>query len=204
MITAKPYSFLPALYFVGFSLLAPTPIRASTDLTDFLPPREYAQQQHYAARTDCELHPGRTEPAKPESKPVAVTPVKPSLLEQLTEALEGDCGKVRMDNNQLICEDYVSCAKEVKIEPEEEICIEYCCPCGAKMLCVEKNYQERWRFDPTKVGMVEALLIEDNRPHPRNSLEFSIRPMGKKEMYTLRSESTARQLKEIFNTHVKR
>ncbi len=169
-----------------------SPAHARTDLdddyTDFLSSHAYKQQERYASRTECEL-PGRA-PASP-------SPSKLNLGERISDVLKNDCGKVRVENNILICEDQVRCTKQETTGKEYDdpnsICVEYYCPTSTTR-CIEWQMKERWRFNLHTIGKVEALLIDEQ-------FEYALRPVGRNELLKLRTEAAARRLKNIFNSY---
>lgn len=192
------------------TVLLSSPAFARTDLTegwtDFPPSQEYKQQERantlpqYAARTECEL-PGRTSNySSSESKPDP----KSDLMERLSKALAGDCGKVRTEKNQVICEDYSSC-RQPDLFFEDDL--------GgnpgqsgrytlSRTVCREWKMEERWRMNPAELGPVEALLIDTQYVNDLQcpiSLSYALRPAGKDELYTLRMESAAREVKNLIN-----
>ena len=200
--------FIRVLSVVGFNLLASQPVRAYTDQTDFLPPSVYNRQ--YAARTECEVPRGNTgskvveaattEKAKIVSTPIAVTPVKPTLEEQLIKVLLGDCGNVRTEKNQIICEDYGECIKVAIIEGDPNCENNEYSPCPST-LCTQWQMRERWRFNPNAVGKVDGLLIDTQYVKLPQSitLGFAFRPVEKNEMYPLQTENATRQVRNILN-----
>lgn len=193
---------------ISLAALAYSPAYARTDLaedwTDHPTMQRYHQRPQYAARTECELH--QPLPSPPSIKPVSASPKKSSLLERLSAALEKDCGRVRAENNQIICEDYVKCTKKDMTEQEYQTMIdgdlcggnEYC-PGPSPPSCIEWQMKERWRFDPNTIGKVDALLIDAKKLLSGASAGYALRPAGKNELYVLQEEHTAREMKNLLN-----
>ncbi len=191
---------------ISLAALLYSPAHARTNLeedwTDNPTTQRYKQQQ-YAARTECEVP---NSVSSPSSTPLtSATPTNPSLLERLSEALKDDCGKVRVDKNEIVCEDYVRCTKEEitgkEYDDPNSICVEYYCPTSTTW-CTEWQMKERWRFNPHTLGKVEALLIDTkfvNDVRPPLSLGYALRPIGENEEYALRTEHAARRVKNLIN-----
>ena len=184
---------------ISLAVLAYSPASAHTDLsdnyTDFPSHREYAPQQRYASRTECEL-PGRN--SVPSVRNDAAISPSVTLVEKLIAALKDDCGTVRVEKGMIICEDSYGCIREEERGPVYMQDCEYC-P-DTIIECKEWKVWERWRFDPTKIGKVEALLIDTQRlPSGYHSAGYAIRPVGKNELYLFQTEFAARRLQNIIN-----
>ena len=198
---------LAALTFLA--TLAHSPAQAKTDLeedwTDNPAAQRYQQpqqRQQYAARTECELPERTSGYSSSESKPESNPNLQSDLMERVSKALAGDCGKVRMEKNQLICEDYSSCRQSgivYELDSSGENGRKYI---HAGTVCREWQMKERWKFDPAAVGKVEALLIDTqyvNDLQDPISLSYALRPAGKNELYLFRTESAAREVKRLIN-----
>lgn len=168
-----------------------------------------APQQQYAMRTECELPPSVHSSAPASTQQASVTPKQPSVLERICETLKKDCDNVRLENNYVICKDKVKCIKndmtdeEYQKKIDEDPCgsNEYC-PGPSFPSCVEWQMRERWRFNPSTIGKVEALLIDTQKIEGLEqplSLGYALIPVGKKELYTLQTESTAREVRGLIN-----
>lgn len=188
---------------ISLTALAYSPASARTDLdddwTDFPSSRAYKQQERltppsqYAARTECEVpSPSSTTPS------VSAAAKQPNLLERIREALlKSECKTVRIEKNEIICEDYSRCTKEETTDLDCEYCP------SSMTVCIEGQMRERWRFNPNTIGKVEGLLIDMQYlkgTYSPISLGYALRPVGKNELFPFQYESTTKEVRGLINS----